>query len=58
MSSARLSITVPEALWRKACPLPLGQNSPSKVVQEALRLLVIEQERRLAAEPFDGRGVA
>jgi hypothetical protein len=55
MSSARLSITVPEALWRKACP---PGASASKVVQEGLHLLVIEQDRRLAAEPFDGRGVA
>jgi len=37
MSSARLCITVPEALWRRACP---DGDSPSKVVQEALRLMV------------------
>ena len=37
MSSARLCITVPEALWREACP---NGASPSKVVQEALRLMV------------------
>jgi len=55
MSSARLSITVPEALWRKVCP---SGASASQVVQEGLVLLVIEQALRLAAEPFDGRGVA
>tara|TARA_R110002110_G_scaffold406122_4_gene625749 strand:- start:9610 stop:9804 length:195 start_codon:yes stop_codon:yes gene_type:complete len=37
MSVARLSITVPEALWREACPI---DASPSKVIQEALRLMV------------------
>ena len=37
MSVARLSITVPEALWREACP---NGASPSKVIQEALRLMV------------------
>ena len=34
MSSARLSVTVPEALWREVCP---AGASPSKVVTEALR---------------------
>jgi len=41
MASHRLSITIPEDLWRQAAST---SDSPSKVVHEALRALLRERE--------------
>jgi hypothetical protein len=51
--SARLSITIPQTLWRAVCPIG---DSPSAVIQTALYMYADYLKLEEMHTPFDGVG--